>query len=337
MDDLFNINVTFDGQLANKVMVKPVFYTPEFTDFVTVHGDIKSKKQLILDEILEYILQKNEGCGRTPSGNVINITEKWLEVCSVKVNLNQCAAALRGTFFEDFLNSGLEEDDLNGTYIKEYMLEKIVAGLKLDVWRVMWFGDASSEDPNYNICTGFWPRIFASVGQYDNNIKRVVISGNDAYVNEDGTLKDCAAIDILRAMRTTASDLLDEVEPEGKYIGLTRSLYENYIACLEDKCCGDRGVIMLTDQSNDKQYLFKAIKVYRMRGWDRYIKKDLNSEYPHRAIYTTKENLALGVDALGDEARLRFIYDDVEELNYVDAKFKMGTQIVYEEFTVVAY
>lgn len=329
MPDVLNVqDTTWCGQQASEIFYKPAFRAGGITDqFFLIVPNIKSRRQMVLDEQLQYIVQISDACARTPNGEVINLSEKFLEVCPLKINLDQCAKNLEEKFTEEWLRTGNSLFDITGTAVEDYIIRKVTEALALDLWRIIWFGDTASDDERYNVCDGFWTRIFASVGEYDTDIKRVTVA--------EGALGECAALDYLRQVYEGASDLLNEVPENQKYFMLTRSMYDNYRTCLEERCCGDRGTILLEDGRT--QFFFRGIPVYLAPGWDRYIRNDLNNEFPHRIVYATYQSLAVGSDELSDTTTVEVLYNPYEKNNQIDAEFKLGTQIPYNELVAVAY
>lgn len=320
--DILDIDFSWPGQLANEVFVKPTFLTPEMTSEFRVIVDIKSKRQLALDSILSGVVRPSVGCGRDNAGDVISITDKYLEVCDLKVNLEQCAKNLRATFMEEFLRTGNEITNLEGTTIQNYILEKVTNAVRLDVYDIAWFGDTNSSNDTLASCTGMWPRLEQGANAYE--IEKVAIAS---------TLADSTALDTLRAMYTQASPLLDSMPEGDKYFALTRELYDNYLSYREDQCCGDKSWEML--ESGARVLTFRGIPVYKKSRWTQIISAN-GLSHTHRAVYTYKENLAVGTDAVSDMNSLDFYYDKKDKMNYIDAEFKMGTQYVYGELTVIA-
>jgi hypothetical protein len=288
MPDVLNPeDLTWCGQQADEVLIKPVFQTPEMERFFDIMVGVISKRQMILDDILEDILQESTGCGRTPSGEVIDLSEKFIEVCDAKINLDQCAKTLDNSMFEEWRRKGNELFDITGTRIAEYILEKVQQAMRLDLFKLVWFGDTTSTDQVLSICDGLWKRLINSAQTY----------GIISFPVGDGTLADCAALDLMRQMYDGASDLLDQIPENQKYFALTRSLYSNYLACREDACCGDRSWEMI--EEGQRALTFRGIPGYKVAEWDRIIAaKGLSN--PHRAIYTYDKNLVVGTDNMAD-------------------------------------
>ena len=322
MADVLDINVSWAGQQANEVLIKPTFLTPELQNEFRIILDIKSKRQLALDTILSGVVRPSVGCGRDNAGDVVDITEKFIEVCDLKVNLDQCAKNLKNTFMEEFLRTGNEAQNLEGTIVENYIIEKVTNAVRLDVYDIAWFGDENSTNDTLASCIGIWARLIAGANAYD--VKRVAIAS---------TLADCTALDTLRSMYEIAPDILDQMPEGDKYFALTRELYDNYLTCREDACCGDKSWDMVEMAARVLQ--FRGIPVYKKSRWSQVINAN-NMNSKHRAVYTYRENLVIGTDAISDTNTLDFFYDKRDKMNYIDAEFKMGTQYIYGDLSVIA-
>lgn len=318
-------NVTWEGQLANEVFIKPAFLVPSLQDEMDVLISIKSKRQMVLDTNLRDIVRASSGCGRTTTGNVVDLTDKFLEVCDAKINLEQCAKNLRDTFMEEWLKTGNEIFDLTDTEVAAYIEKKVAEGLSRDVYTIAWFGDTESGNATLATCDGLWKKLIAGVSAY--GVQR-------EYTFQSNTITSGQSLDVLRAMVEGASDLLDQVPENEKYIKLTRALYNDYLAQREDACCGDKSWDML--EEGKRQLYFRGIPVYKATEWSNAITA-YGLSFPNRAIYTAKSNLFLGTDAVSDTNSFEMYYDKKDKLTYIDGEFKIGTQYAYDELTVLAY
>jgi hypothetical protein len=322
MADVLNVDVAWAGQQANEVLIIPTFNTPELTTEFRIILDIKSKRQLALDTILSGVVRPSEGCGRDVAGDVIDVYAKEIVLCDLKVNLNQCAKNLANTFMEEWLRTGNAITDLVGTDVEAYILDKVTNALRLDVYDIAWFGDVNSTNDTLASCNGIWSRLIQGANAYD--IEKVTIPT---------TLGDCTALDTLRSLYEGASDLLDQMPEGDKYFALTRELYNNYLTCREDACCGDKSWDMV--EMGPRTLMFRGIPVYKKSRWSQIISAN-NMLHTHRAVYTYNQNLVIGTDAISDTNTLDFYYVKQDKMNYIDAEFKMGTQYVYGELTAIA-
>lgn len=332
MADVLNVSATtWCGKQAEEILIKPTFLVPELEELMDVRIGIKSKEQLLFDEILENILQLDTGCGRTPTGSVVNVSEKFIDLCFVKANLDQCVKNLRSKFTEMWRRgSGLDSNELEGKLLA-YVQEKVQDAVRIDINKVAWFGNTllSATDPNrpLYVCDGFWTRFIASVNAY--GITRAHTFGD--------TLDDCEAITAFRAMWTQRSAIFKSLMKRNKAefkLPVTSSVWENYQTCLEEKCCGDRGVIRM--ENGDERLFFRGVEVIEMPEWDRTI-EDFSLSFPHRAALYHRPQLILGTDSLSEMNQLKIIYNPFNENNQIDAQFVMGTQFGYPELIIVAY
>lgn len=325
MADVISNDVSWCGQQATEVMIKPVFYNEELTRFFEVLGDIKSTRQLALDEILEDIVRVSSGCGRDVSGGPIDISEKIITLCDMKVNLDQCAKNLKNTFMEEMLRTGNALYDLTGTDLENYILQKVTEALGQDVPKIAWMGDTAlvGSFPTIGACDGIWKRLI-NAGSYE--VAKPYDFG--------ATLAECEALDALRAVYEGASDLLDQMPENQKFFAVTRSVYDNYRTCLEERCCGDRGTILLENGSST--FTFRGIPVIKMSSWDRWI-SNYSLLNPHRILYSWNKNLVIGTDMFSDTTQLDFYYVKQDKMNHIDAEFSMATQFKYGELTAIAY
>lgn len=327
MADILELpDVTYEGEYANEILMRKVFYSDPIESAVTILPNITYRQQIVLDELLQDIIRAGGDCGFSASGGPVELTEKWIEPCAVKLNLEQCALNLTATFFSKMLKKGVDITNLDGTEVQSYILDKVQNGLVTDVFRLMWFGDTDLDDNVLEICDGFWPRLItASIGY--NGPARVEIT--------DGALGDDAALTALRAVWAAQDFRLKGLPNSEKYIRVTSTIYENYRETFEDRCCGDMGTILLQDGT--KQLTFRGIPLIEMTEWDRAIdEKGLGN--PNRILYTAKSNLMLGCDVMpNSDSNIRMWYDDKDEKNYIKARFTMGTQFGYPELTVIGY
>lgn len=318
-------NVAWEGQQANEVFIKPAFLVPSLQSEMDVLISIKSKRQMVLDTNLRDIVRASTGCGRTTTGDVVDLTDKFLEVCDAKINLEQCAKNLKDTFMEEWLKTGNEIFDITGTEVAAYIERKVAEGLSRDVYTIAWFGDTESNNATLATCDGLWKKLIAGVSAY--GVQR-------AYTFQSNTITSGQSLVVLREMVENASDLLDQVAEGDKYIKLTRALYDDYLAQREDACCGDKSWDML--EQGKRQLYFRGIPVYKATEWSNAITA-YGLSFPNRAIYTAKGNLFLGTDAVSDTNAFEMFYDKRDKLTYIDGEFKIGTQYAYDELTVVAY
>lgn len=326
MADVLDIDVVYVGQQATDVLLKPIFFDKDIMQEIRVEPNIKFKKQLALDSRYEKILKASKGCSRDDQDDVINISEKFLEVCPLEADLSQCAKNLTDEFMSDWLRKGgLEENDLTGTKVEKYISTKVQQALALDVQRIIWLGDTSSLDSNYNMCDGFWTRIIAGVADY--SIEKVYNIGN-------GTVSATTARDTLRALYNDADPILKSIDKKDKKFWVTETVGDALMDFYEDT--ENAGGFVKMTMDGQEKLLYRGVEVVVLRNIDRWIDADSLGN-PNRAIYAASDNLVVGTDMVSDTNKMDFWYDKLNKLNRIDVEMKLGTQILYGDLVAVAY
>ena len=81
---------------------------------------------------------------------------------------------------------------------------------------------------------------------------------------------------------------------------------------------------------------YKGIVCLNM-DWDEYLNADFPTGYPNIIIYTSTENLVLGIDSNDEAMMLEEWYNaDVQE-NRFRSQFKMGVNYVFEKLSSIAF
>lgn len=330
---LFTDNITWEGQVADEIFAKPIFTDPDLLNTVRIIPNIKSKKQLAVDNLLEKILKKVNSCARNPSGNLITLSDLYLEVEKVGIDLEQCALTLEDGFLEQFLNSGNQIFNLDGTYIKTYIEGKVVDALKLDVPRVIWFGDTASADANYNLFDGLWKRIFA-LGATNTGMVGPAIP---ATLPDTSTPEGARAfVAIFKALYDKQTRVLKAVPANRKRficnIELAEGLQDAYTTL--GSVNGDIFLRRNQDGEGLDVFKYKGIDVIGMAHWTDIIDTDLAGAKTYRMVLTDTQNLVVGTDRVEDVMNVEFMYHPYPRVNTLEANFKLGTQLVWPELTV---
>lgn len=145
--------------------------------------------------------------------------------------------------------------------------------------------------------------------------------------------------DIFLALYTGADKVLKGTPATGKVLLVSDLVLENYITYLEGLGT-ERSHLLL--ENGKEYYTYRGIKIIAP-GWDVHLNADFPHAtsylyaYPHRVIYTTVDNLVLGLDAMSQFNETKMWFNpDVEE-NRFRTKLVMGCQYVHNKLVAVAY
>jgi len=217
--------------------------------------------------------------------------------------------------------------------------------LKENLPNKIWFSDTAAADVTglgvftdgtdvalYNVFNGLFKQIFA-----DTNVPKVTISANAGASYVLQALGTDAALGIFTAMVNGADSRL--LEDGTAQILATRSLVDNYRNTLRTKTLG-AGFIEIVEGGKPQLY-FDGYKVVTMSQWDRTIKAYQDNEttlnLPHRAIFTTPDNIPVGTLSSDDFGKLDSFYDQYRKSNVIDVAFSLDAKHLESYMTVAAY
>jgi len=145
--------------------------------------------------------------------------------------------------------------------------------------------------------------------------------------------------DIFNALFVGADKVLKSVPANQKVLLVSDLVYENYMTYLESLGT-ERAHLQL--ENGQQLHTYRGIPIMPM-GWDVHLDADFPHAsgslyaYPHRVIYTSTDNLVLGMDAMNQFNETKMWYNpDVEE-NRFRTKLVMGCQYVHNKLVAVAY
>lgn len=331
---LFQDNITWDGQEADEIFTQPVFADPDLLGTVRVIPNIISKKKIAVDSLLEKILKAVNDCGRNPSGKIITLSELAIEVERVGFDLEQCALALEDGFLEQFLNKGNKIFDLNGTYIKTYIEGKIVDALKLDIPRVIWFGDKAAASPDYNMIDGLFKQMFSLAATNPTMIGPAI----------PATLPDASTPEGAKAVIAMFKGLYDKQPRALKNVPAPRKRFivnMEIAELLQDAYTtlggSNNGDIFIRRNQNGEGldvFKYKNIDVIGMSHWTDIVETDFAGVKNFRMVLTETQNLVVGTDRVQDLMDVLFEYHPYPRVNTLEANFKLGTLVLLPVLTV---
>ena len=344
-------DLTFHGQEAKDIgeaVIESIFENPAVADLMTVYDGIVTKKQIPFLGTLSKITKKDAGCGSGVSSNNIPMTEKFWEPENLKIWLQLCAEDLINSFWVYAQRLGMDRSDVTGTTIASFVVESMTAAAQEDLLRIIWFNDKAADNvsgggvitngvslTDYDIIDGLWKQIFDVVTA--NAARRVSIAENALLTKvAQLNLGTTTAISTLRKLMAQADSRL-KAAPD-KIIICTTTLLENYVTYLESQGM-DASFIRI--ENGYSTLRFRNVTIYGMDFWDRTIQADFDNgttyDLPHRALLTTKMNLAVGSDKLADSESFKVYYSEDTELNNFKGKYRVDAKLLQDYLIQVAY
>jgi hypothetical protein len=209
MPNLITHSLTFTKESVAEYFLKPLFVDNDIRDIVQVRTDLKTGEKLDMISKLSKITKGyQQGASFTPSTGV-TITQKTITVVTMKAEVHQNGRAFLNYVKQEFLRSGYEMNDINGTIFEQMVLQVFMRALMADLNRQLFFGDVTKEtitsnaptgtlDDDYKEYDGFWTRVI------DDIVAGTIPAGQRYDVNVTA-LQDQVAVANVRTATLTGS------------------------------------------------------------------------------------------------------------------------------------
>jgi hypothetical protein len=350
-------DLTWNGEeikSLSEAIYEDVFPKPELTKLHTIVSGIKAKKQIVFLGALGLVGIKQTGCSITPNSGGITMSEKFWDPEYVGDRFQQCWTDLKESFFIWGLKNGKDKANLDKTDFANFFSERLADAIFEMIYRIAWFNDTDAalvtDSPAgtvtagttigyFNIIDGFWKQAFAIVAADAN--RKVAIAANaeasyaaQAFDSTDTTNK--VAETIFQDLKYNADFRLRE-QPNLVII-CTMSLVDQYAKELRSR---NLEASFERIEGGYTSLKFEGIEIIGVSIWDRMIRTyfDNGTKYhlPHRAILTTKENLQIGTEEVGNLSDFEPFYDQTTKLFNVDFGFNIDAKIIEDYKIQVAY
>ena len=322
--ELMEQGLSYRGKLANRLFYKPVFMELLETSFFMIMTGVVSKQDIAFIDELENIVQKKNGCGFTPKGDV-SIYNRTISVNPTKVNLAICVDAFNNTLEQEMLLKGNDKDDITAQQLMGILQKLVRNGMVKDYNRIAWFGDMASSDPNLNMADGFWLHLYNLVNA--NAIPYIDLNSGVALAPEDGLAYVMAVYD-------AAPLNLKMLDKSMKQIHVSGDVYDQYAKDIGALGGGDTGMMMLINGIQSLTY--DGVLLVPHYEWTRFTTANGNPN-THQVLYTARKNLVFATDLYSDLSALEIFYNNLHEKTYIKANNSIGTNYVHESLFSVGY
>lgn len=323
--ELGQFAVSYRGDLANEILLEPVFFDSELRSSFQVMPNVTNRRKMQFVEKLENVVRKYTGCGFTPIGNM-SVYDREIEVHRMKIDMKICWDEFKDTIFEELMNTGTRLPDLTGTQIESILIGRIQQALRLDLERLAFFGNRASNDPNYDSVDGLWTVFYPELVAEALCPRTNTGSGSDLSAGD--------GIDILRAVYDQAPNELKALPANQKVFNVTHSVYNQYLVDIEEGGGADYGLLTLINGVQTLQ--FRGIPVMPFHRWDGILTA-LGTTKPHYVEYTTPGNRVVATDVADPNTDLSFWYDQKDEELYMKGRWKMGVNYVHHSLVSLGY
>lgn len=329
-----------------------IYDYPAASEYTTIVPNIKAKQQIVLIGRMSKITRLDPGCGIGQISTTVPISQKFWNPVDIKIWLPTCWKDFLATFMVYFERASTQKPDLTVTEIfSQFLLDQVSNAAAEDFIRIAWFADtaiATSDlsNPvdvvNYNQIDGMWKQIFAIAAA--NPLRRVTIAKNAGATFADQTFTDADTTNQVATKvflkLTMSADTRLRAEKDG-FILSTRSLTDQYM--LERMAQTNIPLAYTRTETGFDSLVINGVPVHVVSQWDRVIQGDLvnatNWHIPHRAVYSSKDNLQIGIDGSSEAAISNWdiwYSKDLETAN-IKGLYKLDAKVIEDYEVQVAY
>lgn len=340
-----------EARTVNEAIFKQVYSLPALADAHFVATGIQMKTQIPIFGLLGLMGKAANGC--TPNTNTgdISVSQKYWDPYLSQDRFAHCQADINQLYkMWPRASNALDTWETPEAALMAFLTERVVSALGENIMRIAWFADeaaavapggvitAGTDTDYFTQIDGLWKQIFDAVTATTiPAAQKITIDENAeaSYVAQAALGSDVA----LNTMRDMYEALPAEAfDKPGLKFQITRSLYHNWKAFLEDKSL----VFQLnTAEQGAAMDQYRGIPIVVRNDWDRNIKtyEDNGTTYnkPHRAVLTPTTNIPIGTADEGAFSDFDAFYDKVTLSHYIDTAFYLDAKLIEEDQTVVAY
>jgi hypothetical protein len=279
-----------------------------------------------------------QGCNPTSQNWTIGTRKVVWTPKAWEILLDKCWTEIEATAAVYGLKPGVEVSDLVESQYMAIVVEVLTTAIKKFIVRLVWFNDLDAENVTdggiitdgvnteyFNILDGLWKQLLTQVAA--NPAQRVVIAENagSAYTTQELSPENVRTY--LQQLKFKAPITLRS--KSNAFIACTQSIYDAWDMYLQGKTLEST----YTNLVNGQQTLtFNGIPLIPMPIWDEIIGtcEDTGTKLhnPHRALFVTKEILAVGVDGEDSFEKMNIWYEKKERKNYIELMGKADAKLL---------
>ncbi len=277
---------------VNKTILEPLFLGQDYMQYMDVMPNVAGTVVLDRFQALSGITKEfASGAFSAETGEkgaAVTITPKRMEA-EIAFAGNSLFNKMKG----QLMRAGHDFDNVDGTIVKNILLDLIGEGVQADFNRQLWLSDSAASGADLGIYDGIFQAAFEVTS---NKINRSSISPEQT---TDAALVAGNGIKILRALYDNASP---ELLGAGNHVlFVSGDIADDYQLTLEGTGFTSSGYGTLVN--GVPQLTFRGIPIVVRRDWDVAIAADVanvngasNAAETHRAMLTTKDAFAVATD-----------------------------------------
>lgn len=332
------------------------FRNPELTAFHDIQeGIVAGKEMLIFQNHTGLTGYNRTGCSTTADANfaIEDVRKVWTPKY-VGDRFAECYDTYIAKFFVYGMKAGVNKADLTATEFAAFTEENISDEMKNAFLRHLWFGDtaiaagtnnglSSGQLKYFNAINGYWKQLFAIVAGDATKLTagteletKNAEASTSAQKFDSTTTSGQLVTAALDQMFYDADERLTDKDPSELVYIVTKSVFDQYVR--ERKAVSAIDASYMRVENGMRVATINGIDVIPFTFQDRMIKAYFEDTgvwiLPHRAILTTRKNLVIGCETIGElDSSFKAWHSDDDEKYYVrygafiDAKVGLNNMV----------
>lgn len=346
-------NLTWSGREVDDIsqmVYEKAFPKPELSAIHTLQTGIKAKQQIGYFGHLGLVGKKDSGCSTTENTSQITPTQKFWEPAPIFDRFSQCYSTLLPSFFVWGLKNGVNKSDLTQTDFADFFTTVLADAMREAVYRIAWFGQtdhtvvghgsgsqlltAGTDAGFFTPINGFWKQVFDIIAS--DSKRRYTIAENTGADYDAQELTADKGLTIFKELKHKADPRL-RASSDLVYL-CTDSITDNYADTLRGKNV-DTSFKRIEGGYNTLS--FEGIPIISVNHWDRtidaYFDNGTIKYNPHRALLTTRDNIALGVEEESNLSDIRVWYSQDDRKFRAEFLFNLDGKVIEDHMIQAAY
>lgn len=332
----------------NKLVFDKIVSAPEINALVTLYDGIVYDKEIGFITGSGLVGVANQGCNPTPQDWNINTRKITWTPKGIELLIEQCWSTLESTAATYALHTGVRRPDFTTTDYMAIVVRELVEAVKQMFTRLVWFSDtaittseltAGTGIEYFNVLDGLWKQIFAEGAANPKVVTTITENSGATYaaqkINPDNILG------YLEGLVFNAPMPLRQ-QTDG-VIYATQSFVDAYTIAMSKNSGSAYFIDKSYENTINGQFapMYMGIPIIAVPFWDKLIRGYFDNgtvwTLPNRAIYTTKSNLAVGVDGEGSFSELNTFYLPSTRTVRMELMAKLDAKLLNPNFISMAY
>lgn len=336
----------------SKAVFEKTFLKPELAQLYAIHTGITMKTQIpFFGKLAPFLLADQGDCSSNEVSQNVSSSEKFWDPELLSGRLSHCQGDMTDSLFKQWRTAKKQNPDAWAEVSNEllaFLEDRITDAISEDILLKSFFGDVDADNvtDGGNITDGVNAALFTSVNGFWKQVLAGVTAGDIIrYTIPENALAtkalqaDLATDRALQVFRY----LYDNIDSRALEAGevqfqVSRSIATNWRNYLMDKSLA----FTLTEtEKGSTTLMYQDVPIIVRNDWDRNIRTyfDQGATYlnPHRAILTSKNNMAIGTLSEDDFKEFRMFYVEKDKKFYIDSALSLDAKLLEEYMVGTAY